>query len=172
MHPGPLPPATDSLAIACGPFARIWRPISAETSEPVSLLHNGTCTSLRYNHNNKVLASATDEGRFRLHYHTGSLMGELPADGGGMGPINSIAFSRGSKLLAAGCSTAEVHLWDLKSQVLALVSWLQHTISVAVSPLHTLPCNSTERLCSNNCLTMGPRCRRGAILSQTTVNRL
>ena len=122
QDPKPSPPASDSLAIACGGLARIWRPLGSEASEPLVLQHSGTCTSLRYNHNNKVLASATDEGRFRLHYHTGSLMGGLPAEGTAMGPVSSIAFSRGSKLLAAGCRDSQLHLWDLKLQVTSLAS--------------------------------------------------
>ena len=144
MHQGPSPPASDSLAIACGAVARIWRPLSGETSEPLSLFHNGTCTSLKYNHNNKVLASATDEGKFSLHYHTGSLMGELPADSGFMGPINTISFSRGSKLLAAGCADARLHLWDLKSQVLQL--WVIHGHNIALVAVSRACCEQLQIL--------------------------
>lgn len=67
-----------------------------------------------------MLASATDRGLLRLHYHTGSLMGELPNEGSAeqtMAAVACIAFSRGSKMLAAGCSDAQQHVWDLKLQV-------------------------------------------------------
>ena len=67
-----------------------------------------------------MLASATDQGLLRLHYHTGDLMGELPNVGSQddtMGPITCLAFSRGSKLLALGCSDGLQHIWDLKLQV-------------------------------------------------------
>ena len=70
----------------------------------------------------QVLASATDQGLLRLHYHTGSLMGELPNEGSAeqtMAAVACIAFSRGSKMLAAGCSDAQQHVWDLKLQVLS-----------------------------------------------------
>ena len=74
-----------------------------------------------------MLASCTDQGLLRLHYHTGTVMGELPNAGSAadtMGAIGCIAFSRGSKLLAAGCTDGLLHVWDLKSQVHAGICWL------------------------------------------------
>ena len=67
----------------------------------------------------QVLASAGDEGRLQLHYAGGNLMGTLPIDPNApvLAPINSVAFSRGSKLLAAGCDDARIVIWDMKSQV-------------------------------------------------------
>ena len=46
-------------------------------------------------------------------------MGTLPIDPNApvLAPINSVAFSRGSKLLAAGCDDARIVIWDMKSQV-------------------------------------------------------
>ena len=64
----------------------------------------------------QVLACATEAGYCQLHYHTGSRMGELPAGSQSLGPVNSIAFSKGSKLLTLGCSDAQLHVWDLKLQ--------------------------------------------------------
>ena len=151
----------ESLAIACGVMAKIWRPLGQETSTALDLSHRGRCgrparslvpvhcawlpastctqhgaaqaacssssgaapgrcSAVAWNHNNKVLASATDQGLLRLHYHTGSIMGELPnvgSPGDTMGPITCLAFSRGSKLLTTGCTDAQQHIWDLKLQV-------------------------------------------------------
>lgn len=65
-----------------------------------------------------MVVSAGELGRLYLHYGNAALMGTLPAeDDANMKVINSISFSRGSKLLAAGCEDGLIHVWDLKKQV-------------------------------------------------------
>ncbi len=67
----------------------------------------------------QVVVSAGEVGRLFLHYGNAALMGALPAeeDVHVMEAINTTAFSRGSKLLAAGCQDGLIHVWDLKKQV-------------------------------------------------------
>ncbi|KAK9863305.1 hypothetical protein WJX84_009858 [Apatococcus fuscideae] len=118
---GSLPAGTlECLALCAGNNSYVWQPFhrvegsnayfGISLDEPVR--------TVRWNQNNKVLASAGDEGRLQLHYAGGNLMGTLPIDPNApvLAPINSVAFSRGSKLLAAGCDDARIVIWDMKSQ--------------------------------------------------------
>jgi hypothetical protein len=67
----------------------------------------------------QVLVSAGELGPLFIHYGNAALMGSLPSEGDSrvMEAMNSVCFSRGSKLLAAGCQDGIIHVWDLKKQV-------------------------------------------------------
>ena len=110
---------SDAVAVACGSSASIWRPNAAKEDQLLQIQHQDNCRSVRWNHNNKVLASGGTYGRLALHYHNAGLMGVLPKEDDQtlFAPINDLSFSRGSKLIAVGCEDCTVQVWDLKSQV-------------------------------------------------------
>ena len=116
----------DALAVASGVSAHVWQPFSKEDNYAYfSISHGVKVHAVSFNLNNKVIVSAGESGRLLLHYNReNAVMGTLPkatgegAPEGAMGTINALAFSRGSKLLAAGCEDSTVHVWDLKQQVL------------------------------------------------------
>lgn len=85
--------------------------------------------------NNKVIVSGGQTGIVTLNYNRdGALMGTLPKNtptqADRLSAISSIAFSKGSKLLAAGCTDSSVRVWDLKQQVRVSGSrdWMQQSI--------------------------------------------
>ncbi|KAK9812816.1 hypothetical protein WJX72_004245 [[Myrmecia] bisecta] len=133
--------ASDALALCSGSSAFIWQPfLPDEANALVEISHEAPVAAVQWNQNNKVVVSAGAAGRLLLHYNGGGLMGQLPKDagstGGDMAAINSICFSRGSKLLAAGCQNARIHVWDLKRQACKHVH-AEHkgaVTSVAYSP--------------------------------------
>ena len=91
----------------------------AATQQQDRLCIKGCCASLQ---NNKVIVSGGHSGLVTLHYNRDqSLMGTLPKDApteeDRLAPISSLSFSRGSRLLAAGCMDSTVRIWDLKQQV-------------------------------------------------------
>ena len=98
--------------------------------------------------NNKVIVSGGHSGVVTLHYNRDqSLMGTLPKDApteeDRLAPISSLSFSRGSRLLAAGCMDSTVRVWDLKQQV----SCRQYTglfdLTRTCQGAEELPCQQT-----------------------------
>lgn len=69
-----------------------------------------------------MIVSGGQSGVVALNYSKdGALMGTLPkaapSQADRLAAISGLAFSRGSKLLAAGCTDSSVRVWDLKQQV-------------------------------------------------------
>jgi WD40 repeat protein len=108
-----------AVASACSTF--IW-----QSSEPdnkravVEITHPSPVSAVRWNGSNTVHCSASG-GRVLIHKGLTKLLGVLPSgcvDSLGS-DVTCLAFSKGSKHLAAGCSDGVVHLWDLKRQACA-----------------------------------------------------
>ncbi|KAL7681273.1 putative WD40/YVTN repeat-like-containing domain superfamily, WD40-repeat-containing [Plasmopara halstedii] len=79
--------------------------------------HNADITSVQYNHNGRILASSSVNGRICLHVpSSGEKLSELfyPTDAPDQQQVNALQFSSGSRFLASGGDNG--FLWDLKTQ--------------------------------------------------------
>ena len=116
------------LAVSSACSAFIW-----QSSEPdheralVEITQPSPVSAVRWNGSNLVHCSAC-AGRVIIHKDVTKLLGSLPSnDEDCLGSeILSLAFSRGSKHLAAGCSDGILHLWDLKRQACTAPSQEEH----------------------------------------------
>ncbi|KAL8488205.1 hypothetical protein ACS0TY_024478 [Phlomoides rotata] len=95
-----------------------------------------TLNSVKWNHNNMVLASAGDDGRVSLWKKNGQSLWTVPTknDWGGMNEpsesISSINFcNKGSRYLCSGGTGQVVRIWDLLNK--GCVKWLKgHTDAI------------------------------------------
>ena len=114
------------LAIASGNHAHVWKPTSHGCStsrcspETVDIAHPGRCKSVAWTTNGKAFVTSGTSGRVPLHTRDGQSVVSLPSPGdeaSSMGEVACLGFSRGSKLLAAGCKDGCVHVWNVQHQV-------------------------------------------------------
>ncbi len=76
--------------------------------------HLQNISYLHFNHNNKVIASCSDDGYITYAYaDSGLKMASLPQQ---EEEIKCISFSSGSRYLCSGGTEKLVKLWDLKEQ--------------------------------------------------------
>ena len=121
-----------ALVFCRSPCTVIWTPDEGPDAV-VSILHASSVRTVQWNQNNKVVASGGDGGRILLHYATGEEMGHLPTGSSAalMAPVTCLAFSKGSKRLAAGSSDGKTYVWDLKQQVRRLLRMLDSRVCCA-----------------------------------------
>ncbi|KAL1559447.1 protein NEDD1-like [Salvia divinorum] len=93
-----------------------------------------TVNSVKWNHNNMVLASAGDDGKVSLWRRNGTRLWVVPSknDGGGgiVESISTINFcNKGSRYLCSGGTGQVVRVWDLQSK--RCIKWLKgHTDTI------------------------------------------
>lgn len=75
--------------------------------------HEAKVNCIRWNHNNQVLVSCGDDGAVVLSHQSGRVLGRLPTEAKEP-PLNSLAFSSGSRYLCSGGGAKVVDVWDLK----------------------------------------------------------
>ena len=146
------------LAIASGNDVLVWEPTSHACSTSrcsneiveIDIKHPDKCKSVGWTTNGKAFASSGESGCVSLHKRNGQPVGSLPSPGdeaSSMGKVNCLGFSRGSKLLAAGCKDGCVHVWSVQQQVSTARTWLYFVI-LQYSSLsaygHALPMQGIE----------------------------
>ncbi len=120
--------AIRTLAIASGSVIHVWQPSSngngsscnKKPNEIVNFSLPDRCDSVAWNANGKAIAASGPTGHVSVYRPTGDSIGSLPSPGDEtslMGEVSCLSFSRGSKLLAAGCLDGLVHVWSLNQQV-------------------------------------------------------
>lgn len=86
----------------------------------VVVAHNGGVGAVRWNRNNKVVASGCSDGQVQLLYSSGQVMAVLPRDGAtrpaDLGAVTALSWSGGSKRLAAGSDRGSVFVFDMAQQ--------------------------------------------------------
>lgn len=72
-----------------------------------------------WNRNNKVIATACDNGTIELRYSNGTLMTMLPRGGPSTygEPLTSLSWSMGSKMLAAGSRSGHLFIHHMTAKV-------------------------------------------------------
>ena len=108
--------AGDLLAACCGTALHLWRPTLGGDSEDKVVPSDRTVLAAAWNRNNKVVASAREDGAIELRYSNGTLMTILHRTG--TQPATSLAWSMGSKRLAAASRDGNVYLHDMTAKVL------------------------------------------------------
>jgi len=117
MEPGDY--AGELLAACCGTALHLWRPKIGSDGEDKAVPSDRTVLAAAFNRNNKVVASARDDGSIELRYSNGTLMTTLSGRGPQLGskPATSLAWSMGSKRLAAAALDGNVYLHDMTAKV-------------------------------------------------------
>ncbi|KAG7388861.1 hypothetical protein PHYPSEUDO_011695 [Phytophthora pseudosyringae] len=108
------------LCCAAGPVVKTFE-VTAEaiTHERTLSSLNAEVSSVRYNHNGKILASSSVEGGICLDVaSSGELLSRFfyPGDTPANRRVNAVQFSSGSRFLASGGSDGCIRMWDLKTQ--------------------------------------------------------
>ncbi|XP_057804089.1 protein NEDD1-like isoform X2 [Salvia miltiorrhiza] len=127
------------LAASSGDTVKLFD-ISVEPQNPCVLTHSPSpgsrVNSVRWNHNNLVLASAGEDGKVSLWRKNGQSLWMVPAKnarGETVEPsesISTISFSnKGSRYLCSGGTGQVVRIWDLQNK--RCVKWLKgHTDTI------------------------------------------
>ncbi|EIE18287.1 WD40 repeat-like protein [Coccomyxa subellipsoidea C-169] len=134
-----------TLAIASGSIIHVWQPSSngngsnKKPNETVNFSLPDRCNGVAWNANGKAIAASGSTGHVSVYRPTGESIGSLPSPGDEtslMGEVSCLSFSRGSKLLAAGCLDGLVHVWSLNQQerVLRLIDHVDAVTSISFSP--------------------------------------
>ncbi|XP_042027935.1 protein NEDD1-like isoform X1 [Salvia splendens] len=135
-----LPESAKLLLAASGGDTVKLFDISVEPQNPCVLSHfpspGSRVNSVRWNHNNLVLASAGEDGRVSLWRKNGQSLWMVPAKnarGETVEPsesISTISFSnKGSRYLCSGGTGQVVRIWDLQNK--RCVKWLKgHTDTI------------------------------------------
>jgi WD40 repeat protein len=117
--------ASDTFLAAAGSSMHLLRraPGGEHRFDGVVVSHAAAVAAARFNRNNKVVAAGCADGRVQLVYSAGGgVMSVLPDVGAGpgaqqLGPITALAWSAGSKRLAAGSADGSITLFDMQRQV-------------------------------------------------------
>ena len=107
------------VASCCGSAVQLWRgaPGGGFAAPGAPVPHAAPVAAVAWNRNNKVVATAGASGAIQLCYSSGEVMSGLPRDGAPQGPLTSLAWSLGSKRLAAGSSDGSVYVHDMTTKV-------------------------------------------------------
>eukprot|EP01135_Chromosphaera_perkinsii_P004042 Nk52_evm55s266 gene=Nk52_evmTU55s266 len=93
---------------------------SPASPSPSSTTQTSRVNSVRWNHNNQVLASVGDDGQIKLSHSSGVVLGSFGAateGGAGKEELYAVGFSSGSRYLASGGSACKVNVYDLRKKV-------------------------------------------------------
>ncbi|ETI36812.1 hypothetical protein F441_17026 [Phytophthora nicotianae CJ01A1] len=108
------------LCCAAGPVVKTFKVSSEAITHQRTLSSlNSDVSSVRYNHNGRILASSSVEGGICLNVaSSGELLSRFfnPGDAPANRRVNAVQFSSGSRFLASGSNDGCVRLWDLKTQ--------------------------------------------------------
>jgi len=92
---------------------KLWKLSESEKPQATFSSHESKINCIRWNHNNQVLVSCSDDGGVILSHQSGRMLGRLPT-GPNEPPLHSLAFSSGSRYLCSGGAATVVDVWDLK----------------------------------------------------------
>ncbi|CAG9314962.1 unnamed protein product [Blepharisma stoltei] len=93
--------------------------------------HSGKINCVTWNHNNRILASSGDDSSIFLSLaETGERVGVFEVKEEQPSPVNSIAFTSKSDLLASGYANGTVKVWDLHKKEVSM-NVRQHSDSVS-----------------------------------------
>lgn len=111
----PLPPPKEGGA----PPPPAPRGCGEPAFDEVTVSHDAEYTAAEWNRNNRVVAAGSADGTVQLRYACGTMMYMLPREGAAPygGAITALSWSAGSKRLAAGCATGDVHIHDIQTKV-------------------------------------------------------
>lgn len=93
---------------------------AADDFAPVVVGHTCGVNAVRWNRNNKVVASGCADGQVQLLYSSGEVMCVLPRNGAtraaDLAAVTALSWSTGSKRLAAGSDNGTVFVFDMSKQ--------------------------------------------------------
>lgn len=116
----------DSIAGACDGSLRLWKSDSGGAGYASHRVDfSSRVCVVAWNRNNKVVASACEDGSIQLCYSTGEAMARLPREGGSgaLGRPTDLSWSQGSKRLAVSTADGRVHVHDMTLRVRREVGW-------------------------------------------------
>ena len=102
---------------------KIW---SSDHDNPIKSFnpHSRNVNAIKWNHNNQVLASVSDDGIVRLSHASGVVLGSFgqhqslsesnPSED--VEELYAVAFSSGSRYLATGGSSCSAKIYDLRKK--------------------------------------------------------
>ncbi|XP_057788962.1 protein NEDD1-like [Salvia miltiorrhiza] len=124
------------LAVAGGDTVKLVD-ISPKVEDDCVLAYSpspgSSVNSVKWNHNNMVLASAGDDGKVSFWRRNGTRLLALPCKNDGGGTVESISTinfcNKGSRYLCSGGTGQVVRIWDLQSK--RCIKWLKgHTDTI------------------------------------------
>ena len=137
-EPRPIDYPGELLAACCDSALHIWRPKNGGDGEDKVVPSDRTVLAAAWNRNNKVVACSSEDGTIELRYSNGALMTTLArgtAVPGAARPAASLAWSMGSKRLAAAAPDGAVYIHDMTAKVGSSFLALFH-LNIIISHLH------------------------------------